>query len=65
MVETTAQAVATATQVLTTPKPQYFDEPILLNPEDALACSDRGLAYDGLGKSKEVDRDFAKAKELG
>jgi len=44
---------------------QDFDEAIRLNPQNAGAYHNRGVAYGRIGKSIEEERDFAKAKELG
>ena len=44
---------------------EQYDEAIRLDPQDALAYYNRGVAYDNLGKTIEAERDFAKAKELG
>ena len=43
---------------------QDFDEAIRLNPQDANAYYNRGLAYGDLGKRVESERDIRKAKEL-
>ena len=44
---------------------QDLDEAIRLNPEDGRAYYNRGISYEEMGKTKEAERDFAKAKELG
>ena len=44
---------------------EEYDEAIRLeryHPEDYYK---RGLAYEAIGKTKEAERDFAEAKELG
>ena len=42
-----------------------LDEATRLNPQYAVGYYLRGLIYEELGKSKEAERDFKKAKELG
>jgi regulator of sirC expression with transglutaminase-like and TPR domain len=42
-----------------------FDEAIRLRPEFHFAYRARGLIFEGLGRSKKAERDFAKARELG
>ena len=44
---------------------QDFDEAIRLNPQNAGAYHNRGIAYGRIGKSIEEERDFAKATEIG
>ena len=44
---------------------QSYDEIIDLNPQDADAYYNRGIAYQGLGEDERAERDFQKAKELG
>jgi tetratricopeptide (TPR) repeat protein len=44
---------------------QDYDEAIRLNPQVAMLYYNRGGSYEALGKTKEVERDFQKAKELG
>ena len=44
---------------------QDYDEAIRLNPQDADAYYNRGIAYGDLGKREESERDLRKAKELG
>ena len=41
-----------------------FDEAIRLDPQYAIAYNNRGLAYQSLGKTKEAELDYQKAKEL-
>jgi tetratricopeptide (TPR) repeat protein len=43
---------------------QDYDEAIRLNPQVAMLYYNRGGSYEALGKTKEVERDFQKAKEL-
>jgi Flp pilus assembly protein TadD len=42
-----------------------FDKTIKLNPKDAEAWNNKGLALKFLGHSAESDVAFAKARELG
>ena len=42
-----------------------LDEATRLNPQYPVAYYLRGLIYEEFGKSKEAERDFKKAKELG
>jgi Flp pilus assembly protein TadD len=42
-----------------------YDEAIRLDPKDAYAYNNRGLAYRNQGQQELADRDFAKAEELG
>ena len=44
---------------------QGFDEALRLNPQNAGAYHNRGVAYGRIGKSIEEERDFAKATEIG
>ncbi len=37
---------------------------IEIDPKSALACNNRGFAYLKVGKKKEAEADFAKAKML-
>ena len=46
-------------------KIQDFDEAIRLDPQDAKAYNNRGVAYEYLGQQELADRDFARAKSLG
>jgi len=43
---------------------QDYDEAIRLNPQVAMLYYNRGGSYEALDKTKEVERDFQKAKEL-
>jgi Tfp pilus assembly protein PilF len=42
-----------------------MDEAIRLNPQYADAYYGRGMVYKKLGKTKEAELDFQKAKKLG
>ena len=42
-----------------------YDEAIRLDPTNARTYHDRGSSHRLLGNSKEAERDFQKAKELG
>ena len=42
-----------------------YDEAIRLKPDISSSYFSRGLAYQKLGKHKESERDYQKAKELG
>ena len=44
---------------------QNYGEAIMLDPTFTKAYIKRGLAYEALGKTKEAELDFQKAKELG
>ncbi len=44
---------------------QDFGEAIRLDPQNAGAYHNRGVAYGRIGKSIEEERDFAKATEIG
>jgi Flp pilus assembly protein TadD len=44
---------------------QDYDVVIRLDPQEAMAYYIRGLVYERLGKTKEAELDFQKAKELG
>ena len=44
---------------------QNYGEAIRLEPQVGEGYHYRGLAYEEMGKTKEAERDFAKAKELG
>jgi tetratricopeptide (TPR) repeat protein len=41
---------------------QDYDEAIRLNPQVAMLYYNRGGSYEALGKTKEAERDFQKAK---
>jgi Flp pilus assembly protein TadD len=41
-----------------------YTKAIELDPKNANAYRNRGIAYKALGKTKEADADFAKAKAL-
>ncbi len=42
-----------------------YNEAIRLNPQEAKAYHNRGIAYEALGNSIQAEQDYAKAKELG
>ena len=42
-----------------------YDQAISLDPKDATAYYNRGLALDRLGKKKEAQQAYNKAKQLG
>ena len=42
-----------------------LDEAIRLDPQEAIAYNNRGVAYERLGKTREAELDYQKAKELG
>ena len=44
---------------------QDYNEAIRLDPKDADAYYNRGIAYGKLGRSVEAERDIAKAEEIG
>jgi Flp pilus assembly protein TadD len=42
-----------------------YDEAIRLDPNDAAAWNNKGVALEALGKTTEANAAFAKAQELG
>jgi Tfp pilus assembly protein PilF len=42
-----------------------MDEAIRVNPQDARSYVKRAGFYEAIGKTKESERDFQKAEELG
>ena len=43
---------------------EHYDEAIRLNPQDAMAFNNRGMAYGRLGQSKRAIQDFNEAIRL-